>query len=96
MEGNEEKPQNDTGWWNEGDEFNTNEEKTEMSKPRDENQESIEQTHNEESFIESFLKLSVVAVIVFVFLRFLDSLGLPIWEILHILFIIFEILEFFF
>ena len=90
------KSQKDTGWWNDGIELNASNESLTLSKPKDKTEISVKQTLDEENSIFSFVKGFVVLIIFFIFAQILDSLGLPIWELLAIIFFLLEILGIFF
>ena len=86
----------DTGWWNNGVELEPSKELSSISRPKDKTENSIKQTSNEENSNASFIKGSVTFIIIIMFGSFLDYLGLPIWEILGIIFILLEVLDIFF
>ena len=85
----------DSGWWNEQAEKNESTELSSMSKYKDKNEVSIKKNSNEENSINPLLRGCIVLIIIFIFVQILDSLGLPIWELLAIIFFILEILEIF-
>jgi hypothetical protein len=86
----------DTGWWNDRVELEPSKESSSISRPKDKTENSIKQTPNEENSNASFIKGSVTFIIIIMFGSFLDYLGLPIWEILGIIFILLEVLDIFF
>jgi hypothetical protein len=55
----------------------------------------MEKNSNKENSIYPLVKVSIVLIILFIFAEILDSLGLPIWELLAIIFFLLEILEVF-
>ena len=85
----------DSGWWNEQAEKNESTEFSSMSKYKDKTEISIKKNSNEENSINPLLRGCIVLIIIFIFVQILDSLGLPIWELLAIIFFILEILEIF-
>ena len=86
----------DAEWWNDGVELEPSKESSSLSRTKDKNEISIKKTPNEENSNASFIRGSVIFIIIIIFGLFLDNLGLPIWEILYIIFIILEVLEIFF
>ena len=86
----------DAEWWNDGVELEPSKESSSISRTKDKTEISIKKTPNEENSNASFIKGSVIFIIIIIFGLFLDNLGLPIWEILYIIFIILEVLEIFF
>ena len=85
----------DSGWWNEQAEKNESTELSSMSKYKDKTEISIKKNSNEENSINPLLRGCIVLIIIFIFVQILDSLGLPIWELLAIIFFILEILDIF-
>jgi len=85
------KSQKGTGWWNDGIELKTSKESLTLSKPEDKTEISVKQNLDEKFSIFSFVKGFVILVIFFIFEVFLDSLGIPIMDLLTI-FLLLEIL----
>tara|TARA_B100001093_G_scaffold169780_1_gene162516 strand:+ start:758 stop:1234 length:477 start_codon:yes stop_codon:yes gene_type:complete len=85
----------DSGWWNEQAEKNESIELSSISKYKDKTEFSVKKNSNEENSIYSLVKGFIVLIILFIFAQILDSLGLPIWELLAIIFFLLEILEIF-
>ena len=86
----------DAEWWNDGVELEPSKESSSISRTKDKTEISIKKTPNEENSNASFIKGSVIFIVIIIFGLFLDNLGLPIWEILYTIFIILEVLEIFF
>jgi hypothetical protein len=85
----------DSGWWNEQEEKNESIELSSISKYMDKTEVSVEKNSNKVNSIYPLVKVSIVLIILFIFAEILDSLGLPIWELLAIIFFLLEILEVF-
>lgn len=85
----------DSGWWNEQAEKNESTELSSISKYKDKTETSVKKNSNEENSINPLLRGSIVLIIIFIFVQILDSLGLPIWELLAIILFLLEILEIF-
>ena len=85
----------DSGWWNEQAEKNESIELSSISKYNDKTEISVEKNSNGENSINPIIRGSIVLIIIFIFAQILDSLGLPIWELLAIIFFLLEILDIF-
>ena len=85
----------DSGWWNEQAEKNESIELSSISKYNDKTEISVKKNSNGENSINPSLELVVYVIIFFIFAQILDSLGLPIWELLAIIFFLLEILDIF-
>ena len=85
----------DNGWWNEQAEKNESIELSSISKYKDKTEVSVEKNSNEENSIYPLVKSFIVLIILFIFAQILDFLGLPIWELLAIIFFLLEILDIF-
>ena len=88
-------PIEDNGWWNEQAEKNESVELSSISKYKDKTEVSVKKNSNEENSIYPLIKVFIVLIILFIFVQILDSLGLPIWELLAIIFFLLEILGIF-
>ena len=86
----------DNEWWNEGIEKNESIKLSSISKSKYKTEIPITETSIGESSISGFLKAVVALIIFYTSVSILDLLGFPIWEILGIIFVLFEILSIFF
>ena len=75
----------DSGWWNEQAEKNESIELSSISKYKNKTDISVKKNSNVLFYL----------IIIFIFAQILDSLGLPIWELLAIIFFLLEILDIF-
>ena len=85
----------DSGWWNEQAEKNESIELSSISKYKDKTDISVKKNSNGENSINPMLEVLLYLIIIFIFAQILDSLGIPIWELLAIIFFLLEILDIF-
>ena len=74
-----------SGWWNEQADKNESIELSSISKYKNKTDISVKKNSNVLFYL----------IIIFIFAQILDSLGLPIWELLAIIFFLLEILDIF-
>ena len=84
-----------SGWWNEQAEKNESIELSSISKYKNKTDISVKKNSNGENSINPMLEFLFYLIIIFIFAQILDSLGLPIWELLAIIFFLLEILDIF-
>ena len=85
----------DSGWWNEQAEKNESIELSSISKYKNKTDISVKKNSNGENSINPMPEVLFYLMIIFIFAQILDSLGLPIWELLAIIFFLLEILDIF-